>query len=81
VPDSAALEVLDRDLRELQKHPHPSLLAPLERVRDGARTIISFEWIDGITMAEALSAQGRFALVDVVRILAPLAAGLLRALP
>ena len=67
VPDAAALEVLDRDLRELQKHPHPALLAPLERLRDGARTIISFEWIDGITMAEAVSAQGRFALVDVVR--------------
>jgi hypothetical protein len=60
VPDAAALEGVDRDLKTLKEHPHPALLAAQDRLRDGARTLISFECIDGIPLAEAVSAQGRF---------------------
>jgi hypothetical protein len=75
VPDSAALDTLDRDIRTLKERPHHALLAPLDRARDGARTLVSFEWSDGIPLAEAASAQGRFSLKDVVRLLSPLAEG------
>jgi tRNA A-37 threonylcarbamoyl transferase component Bud32 len=69
VPDAAALEGVDRDLKTLKEHPHPALLAAQDRLRDGARTLISFECIDGIPLAEAVSAQGRFAIIDLVRLL------------
>src|SRR4030095_14472448 len=43
VPDSAALDTLDRDIRTLKERPHHALLAPLDLARGRARELVRVE--------------------------------------